>query len=694
MRKKPNQEHSNRSSATLAAERIPERHLFIVFLAFLLSASILSLFVWVLFSFLPTDPGTLTSDLLNQMVPSVRNYVWPKPSEKTTLVSSLVVLPVILFSSVFLIQSWAKTKSLAFFNSNRWVLKVIFASLGALYVYGSLWSQISSMTFGYLFEPEIFICIAAGSAGVAWLVQKVHKISISQRTPTRTWVQGVVYLLIGILLVIASAWRVFDIKSVFHHGLYFDHFNAAFYSVTQSVVGKLPLVDFTSQYGFYGDLLTPWFKLIGLTVFSFTATLAFLQFVAMTSVVVFAGSLIRNSIVLLLFTCSFLLIINWFDITLSFEPYFQYWPVRFLFPALALPAFSKWQKNPDPLRTIFCSILVGVGLIWNVDSGIAIALCWIAIGIAKAVETQTLQGNWIGILKRLLISGLIIFGIVFSFILSLRLRSGGTLDLSTAFQYQKIFVQLGFYLLPMPREIHPWNLTLGLYLFCITLAVLKAFKIVTYAVIDSLFLLSVLGIGIFLYYTGRSHDFTFVNVMWPVPVILFVLLDRVITYVSKKALPFDFLLFFGYPILFMGVLSMVRLGHGLHLLTRWTGNHYELSQSSPFEVWKNSEFIQQNLNGEKECAIIARHAGVYFAENKLASAIPGPSVGQYILQMDLDRLLQLLSSGSPRCVFLEEEYLRPTTDKTTFALNLELLLKNYKPVAKSPDQQITYYVRR
>jgi len=104
-------------------------------------------------------------------------------------------------------------------------------------------------------------------------------------------------------------------------------------------------------------------------------------------------------------------------------------------------------------------------------------------------------------------------------------RTGKLIVLNDIIFAQTSFYGDGFYMIRM-GPIHPWLMLIGIYLVSLVKALRDLSFLRSGAPIYSqtqsafFFLMPVLGIGLFSYYQGRSHDFVLPAVMWPAIVIL------------------------------------------------------------------------------------------------------------------------------------------------------------------------------
>lgn len=166
--------------------------------------------------------------------------------------------------------------------------------------------------------------------------------------------------------------RLASIQTVSHgDGSWHSHLDAMLYPLTQVVSGKTLLVDLPSQYGLFPEIIAPIFHILPLSVLTFTIVFACLQFSANVLIFLVLRRNIENhflalfsSLALIMPTGLFLSRGGWIDI------YIQYYPVRFLFPALSLFLVDAYIRRPSALKLNILTFFMGLAIVWNLDSGI------------------------------------------------------------------------------------------------------------------------------------------------------------------------------------------------------------------------------------------------------------------------------------------------------------------------------------
>ncbi|MBN9420573.1 hypothetical protein ABS71_16350 [bacterium SCN 62-11] len=297
------------------------------------------------------------------------------------------------------------------------------------------------------------------------------------------------------------------------------HFNAVYYSMVQLFQGRILLLDFFNQYGLYPYYLLPWFRLVGLSVESFSLTMGVLNVVSFGLLYYCLLRICRRPAIasLGLLACVNL---NYFAMkqllwkmgVLGYlDPYFQYWPIRMLFPCLMLAMLVR--GCPYWLGTL----VVSAGCFWNLDSGLPTWGTWVAtFAYGELLRPVPFLQKCRGVLLRVL-SGL---GCLLVLAAALQSR----LPLEGLVHIHKVFYGIGYFMLPMP-PVHAWNVAALLYFAGLAYA-FQALREGREALRPRLiFALSILGMGLFSYFQGRSHDWVLFLASWPASVLATVFLD-------------------------------------------------------------------------------------------------------------------------------------------------------------------------
>ena len=504
-------------------------------------------------------------------------------------------------------------------------------------------------------------------------------------------------------------WKWFGISAVREKVAFNFHLSAVFYPVTQAVAGKIPFHDFPSLYGQFGELLAPWLRLLGGSLSAFTWTMSLLQFIALTAIFWFAYKTISNAFLLAGAVTSVLLAAQvWQALGGWNDPYFQYWPVRFLFPALALPVYLYWSGNRSRLRWLLVSLFSGLALVWNLDSGVAVAGSFLAALFFHGELLRSGAGAGIPAAARrlnLALDALLFLAsasaVVFLFFLEVKARSGAWPLLADLFKFQGVFYSVGYFMLPLPGFYHPWQALVCLYLLALCVSVEAARRS---AGMDAeqaasagkkagaVFFLTILGTGLFAYYQGRSHDLNLPAVIWPAALLFFMLAGFLLESVRRRRLPAAAASLPVFIACLWGCLSFIALAGGIFPLAACARS---LHAGGNTDIMEDSAFIAAEMKGERECAILSRLQAVYFAENRLASSLRGPGAdeGQLILSSDLALVNAQLAGSVPEHLFIESYWLPGSSDRR-LEEGLKGLDSRYTLAAVSSTGRLRHYIRK
>lgn len=300
-----------------------------------------------------------------------------------------------------------------------------------------------------------------------------------------------------------------------------SHFNAVYYSMVQIYEGRILLVDFFNQYGLYPYFLLPLFRLIGLSVEKFSLVMGLLAAINFGCIYLVLRNVCCNRAVALL---GFLACANvnyfamkqllWREHVLELlDPYFQYWPIRSLFPTMML----LWVARPVR-RQWLGTLLFSAGCFGNLDSGLPAWGTWLAtLGYAEFLRPIPRRES----LRNALLQGFkgVACLVVVAGLLHSRLSLPGLVHI------HKVFYGIGYLMLPM-QPVHAWNVVALLYLAGLAYAFQAARERRDELRPKVVFALSILGMGLFSYFQGRSHDWVLFLASWPATMLATVFLDE------------------------------------------------------------------------------------------------------------------------------------------------------------------------
>jgi len=232
---------------------------------------------------------------------------------------------------------------------------------------------------------------------------------------------------------------------------------------------------------------------------------------------------------------------------LVWDTYYQYFPHRFLFPSILTLLFVRYAKitldktregkpRQENIAFILLIIFSFLGVVWNFDSGIvSFGAVLVGLGYIAFVKCLEERPNFRSIAKiwtrfAVCLVSVPLFVYVFLVIVTF-VRTGEMFtNFAYLFFYQSVFYNYGFYMIRMPH-IHPWALLALAYLVGISIPVVHFVRAIKEKIgisleHVSLLFLSVMGVGLFSYYQGRSHNYNLNSVIVYMFPVLAVLIDK------------------------------------------------------------------------------------------------------------------------------------------------------------------------
>lgn len=501
------------------------------------------------------------------------------------------------------------------------------------------------------------------------------------------------YLIISIFsLVLIFSINIYNIKSIAYTNPI--HFNAVFHSISQVYLGKALDVDLNNQYGLYGQLMLPLFKITGLSILKFTIIFSVLTVASFGLLFFFLRDILINKSIAF-FGFGALLFFEYFFLRLLTpqDPYFQYYPLRLLFPSLFIFLSWKYFCNPNKALYYLSFFLYAVGVLWNMDSGLIVYISWILILVYSEMErtfNEIVRNSALHFL-----TGLICFlTTVLFYSLCMKITYGHYPDLLLGVSYIKLFYVNGFYMIPM-RLIHPWNLVILIYIFGLVIP-LKALINRKISLLDKVtFLLSILGVGLFSYYQGRSHDFNLPKVLYPALIIIIIYCDQLFEVLRNNKIKNKHVEIIFFCCLFYIVASFsVSLTSNYIKITKLAiGNIKQMVSHTPTTTMERANFIKQNTKKGNDVLILSHNSGIYYLESNTSSSLKIPGTTELFLKTDISKIINFLSSNInlQKKVFLD---LDGSIDPEITTPILNYLINNYNIEALTQDKGMIYFSER
>ncbi len=474
------------------------------------------------------------------------------------------------------------------------------------------------------------------------------------------------------------------------------HFEAVFYAMSQVYNGASILVDLTSQYGLYPHFLEPVFRAMGgLSVWKFQFIMSVLIAAAWISFYYFLKSIIRNRLILFMsFIAVFFFTFVNFYVDYRARDYYQYPPIRILFPMVGMLLASLYFKSRSIVLYYLIPVFLSVGALWNPDTGIMMIITWVFVLIFREMHvTAEAVRKWGQVIRKGLFHILNVFEIfsviLIIFALGVFFRSGAMPDYGEMLRFQKLYYQMGFGLMPMP-DVHPWQL------FLIALAAGLAFSVgglfakntgeEARAKNSVVFMLSIYGTAIFAYYQGRSHDWAMVPLLY-VPVALAgIFADSILAGVRGGILrrgSFGLLAVFAVLVFFLS--SPLERAYTKAVSFKAGPFFHKFIKEHDRE---NYGFLKEHIRpGSKAYVISAYQQGVIYAETGALNPLNVPGQVEISLVSDINKVRDFLQEkGEGRIVVWDR------TDGGSYVNHYNLNFREtYNIEAVFPDSQVEIY---
>lgn len=582
-------------------------------------------------------------------------YVWPpeqfrpEPLERLLFVTGIFTLPIILFGTFYgysRIFSRLPPRSVRFCASGASLVLTAAGIVFTGYVFSSnRYYLVGTIGTGF----QALSCVALAGIGCIWLMKPSDSRMMMRCCRVLEISASATALGAGIM---APLLCIFGIESINSTSNYLSHFNAVFHAVVQVHLGRQLLTDLGSQYGLFPHFMEPVFRVSGLSVLSFTVMMALL----MAAAYIAMYSAMRRTVAnLTLCSLGFVAVVyaGYLRGTVYYQPenYFQYHPIRFLFPAVSLYLVQRYltgaQHRWYPVMFIFSSLAV----LWNPDTGIITLLSWLLLLIYNECA-----GFRVAAIARHIVKAALFFSAVAGTYAGVQYLTYGSFpDFAAFLNYQKLFYVSGFFMIPMPLW-HPWNLVALVY----TAGLLHSLSLLVERRVTPrsglIFYLSVLGFGLLSYYQGRSHDDCLIGPSYPAVILITIYADTLLARVHQKRFPGERpALIFLVSLLLFCTASFVNEAPGIasFIATRVTAP----AKKESTYLKRTVDSIRNNVSNGEEALLLSYHSGIL----SLATGTPcpvqvaGPS--EMVLVSDCNKISGYLDSKGKK-VFVDEVFLR------------------------------------
>ena len=496
----------------------------------------------------------------------------------------------------------------------------------------------------------------------------------------------------GTLIILVSAYSLFGLGAIADTPAYNVHFNTLFHAMVQVYNGKELLVDLTSQYGLFPHFIEPFFRLTGLTVLSFTAMMGVLTATAYSLIYRLLRDELHGSplaVVGIAAVMYFSCVIMRVDLS---DPFFQYNPIRLFFPAVTLYLAWRYLKHPNRKLYVAQSIVCSVSILWNFDTGVVSFLSWMLV----LLYLEYRRGTIIGGVRHLLCGVACCVAVIALFSVYLKISYGAFPDFSIMLTNQKIFYLYGFMMVPMPL-FHPWNLVMLVYMAGLVYAVAGRHLHPESHLPALVFYLSVLGVGLFSYYQGRSVSHCLSLVSYPAFILLslfaYRLLDRSDGRAGSAATVAAALMI---ALCFTALPAFATVGTRFcsDITARLTATFGNIQTP----VSDDAGFVARLTQPGEEVLILSNLSGIHYLVSETSCPVNIPSPTELFLMEEYRKIEQYLATNRGGKVFADQNFgLQPYSPDVPPPQNQilwDVIETRYRLVAISPSGKMRLFIPR
>lgn len=431
-------------------------------------------------------------------------------------------------------------------------------------------------------------------------------------------------------------------------------FNAVYYAVVQVYYGLPMLVDhFTSTYGLYPHFLVPLLKISGLSILSFTVLMGLMTCCCFIFYYLFLQRMVKNQVIILLtFTSYYFFFFEYGKIILNFDPYFAMVPLRLILPLSLLFYAMMYLKYRKRWMQLVAYFVFSLGILWTPDFGM---ISLFALFLFH-VYLECYRRPIFGLLKKVLLhAGAAIVAVTLmltAFALYIKLFYGSFPAFGSLFSTLNFFSLIGANMIPMPSGIHPWMLVVLIFM---TGLILSLKHLITRIITERsalIFLVTVLGTGLFSYYIGRSHNGNLGTSFTWAFLLLGIFADDLLKLIKENriyVLPF-------VVIVFILSLSCFNIIYDINKITGLMSEKENQVQNKEEQqiIMQMAEFVKSNVAEKEKIMIFTKpylQAILHGYSHTLAAVNPG--IMDMFYKSDYQRICRHLEESKNTKVFFD-----------------------------------------
>lgn len=434
------------------------------------------------------------------------------------------------------------------------------------------------------------------------------------------------------------------------------HVDAYYAPILKIISGLTPGIDFNSIYGYYGYFFAPILSIFNThRILIFSIMMAGLMAGVLFGIAFVLNKFIKNKFVLLITVFAIFFTCILYRFMTSSGIYMQYSPHRMIFPVMILVYLtfylSKINSSKKMLYKIIGFIISSFAMFWNLETGIVTLGVWTLTLIYESLYfnpifcKKTLKN--ISSTLILALSSVLLYFTILNVVTVI--RTGVLINPKDIIWSQTLFAKDGFYMLKM-RLWDPWLLLVIMYSLCLAKSLGKVKftqKEIAHVELGKeefnlniiLFALSILGMGVFSYYQGRSHSQVFLITLYPGIMLLGLILDYLMGRVKDidKSLKCVRIVFVN--IIAIALLSTSALAINMYFFDKdvqnWKDKNYLKENSNLEPFLKEAKKLKKNI---PDLEFVVLHESLVYAGLKMQDRKNFPTYIDTFKYDDMDKI--------------------------------------------------------
>jgi hypothetical protein len=615
-----------------------------------------------------------------------------QPAKTAAFNASCLASPFLLVMGIFLALRWVKKLSHKTLDRLIWIGVGIYLLLAISCAWPFLYCPhppLVMMPPSWLLLPFVFSTPFCTLERVLFLFMAGGlTLFLHASPPTRQNANRVLVLLL-MLWVLLIPSRFYPPSEINDEVRYVYHLNSVLDALSQSINGRHWLVDFPHIYGGYGEFLAPVIRLFPRDIGTLIAALAVPHVLSVLCLLLTARLVIRRPS--LLFLCGLSLMAVSY-LSSSNDTTYGYSVARVVFPPAGLLAAILYFRHPTTSRYAATTGLAALASIWNLDSGLVLWASWLGTLLVMNLAARNLPG----IARHLIMQTLSLGGAWSAFLLYLRLTSGQWPDGGNLLYFHKFVLGTGYFCVPVSFP-GMWAFILSIYIIGCAVALCAYARGKSNGLTPVILMTSLLGIGIYSYFMGRSAESNLVAVAYPAVLLAGILCAEVevLTQAPAKLPPSAgyFLLPCKIALFWWGFLLIAALPDLLTISGDVVRN-WRNEELTPLRA--NAAFVTQRVRPhEGGVFFLSNQSGIYYYLSDTVRAVKIPGMIELMQARDMDRLVDAIRARRINKLFVEQNFYsikmyRPDI----YAMVQEAVAQNYQVSEIGPTGRLVLYTPR